>query len=165
MTSNGTRALCGEHGLPLFYAAGSVMCEHEQHPCNLSWSDLQPEAGEKIETREGAEIFASEVWVIEEPAVTIWTLLEQDAPKGCEAVQDLYSWSLNYESGKGPFALLLDLIGWSEEEYGSNLYLGDALGYVECDKVGRALQEYATRPADVREYVARLLEAESADTA
>src|SRR4051794_38404383 len=48
----------------------------------------------------------------------IWTLLEQDAPHGCESVQDLYSWSLNYDAGAGPFALFLDLIGWSTDELG-----------------------------------------------
>lgn len=73
-TSNegSTRALCGEHGLPLFYAAGSVFCEGpsttqhpatDPNPCDLSWSDLREEVGEVVEVREGDEIFAAEVWV------------------------------------------------------------------------------------------------------
>lgn len=95
--------------------------------------------------------------------MTIWQMLEQDAPEGCEAVQDLYSWSLNYDAGRGPFALFIDLIGWSEDEIGEPIYsLKDAsLGYVELDKLGLALREYADRPQDVRAYVDALMQAES----
>jgi hypothetical protein len=93
----------------------------------------------------------------------IWQMLEADAPDGCDAVQDLYSWSLNYDAGKGPFTLLLDLIGWSEENLGEPLYsLREAsLGYLELDKLATALTEYADRPHDVREYVDALMNAES----
>ena len=52
----------------------------------------------------------------------IWQMLEGDAPKGCSAVQDLYSWSLNYNAGCGPYTLFLDLIGWSFENHGEALY-------------------------------------------
>ena len=94
----------------------------------------------------------------------IWEMLEEDAPSGCEAVQDLYSWSLNYEAGKGPMTLYLDLIGWSEDHLGEPLYsLADAsLGYLELGKLADALTAYADRPHDVRAYVDALLEAESA---
>lgn len=90
--------------------------------------------------------------------VDLWEMLEQDAPSGCEAVQDLLSWSLNYEPGKGPFTLFLDLIGWSFDEYGDALYtLTEAsLGYVELGKLAEALTEYADRPHDVTAYVAAL---------
>lgn len=98
------------------------------------------------------------------PTMDIWEMLEQDAPAGCSAIQDLYSWSLNYDAGKGPMTLFLDLIGWSDEQIGEPpLYsLEDAsLGYVELDKLGLALREYAESPQNVREYVDKLLEAES----
>jgi hypothetical protein len=93
-----------------------------------------------------------------------WQLLEQDAPQGCEAVQDLYSWSTNYDAGKGPFTLFLDLIGWSEDEMGEDIYAykDRSLGYVELDKLALALVEYADRPNDVKEYVGELMAAESA---
>lgn len=93
----------------------------------------------------------------------IWAMLEDSAPAGCEAVQDLYSWGLNYDAGKGPFPLLLDLIGWSEDELGEPIYsLADAsLGYLELSKLAAALSEYADRPHDVREYVDALMEAEA----
>lgn len=97
----------------------------------------------------------------------IWTMLEQKPPLGCDAVQDLYSWSLNYDAGKGPFALFLDLLGWSDEHMGEPIYsLADAsskLGYVELDKLGLALREYAERPNEVREYVDALMAAESGE--
>lgn len=95
----------------------------------------------------------------------IWKLLEQDAPDGCEAVQSLYSWSTNYDAGKGPFALFLDLVGWSEDNLGEPIYsLKDAsLGYVELSKLADALSAYADRPHDVNEYVERLMAAEAGD--
>lgn len=96
----------------------------------------------------------------------IWTLLEQDAPRGCESVQDLYSWSLNFDAGRGPFTLFLDLIGYSEDEYGQALFAGDittACGYMELSKLGAALVAYSDAPHDVREYVGTLLAAESSE--
>jgi hypothetical protein len=95
----------------------------------------------------------------------IWALLEQDAPEGCEAVQALYGWSLNYDAGRGPFALFLDLTGWSDEHYGENVYQGtyaSGLGYVELDKLAKALTEYAARPLTVSAHVDALMDAESA---
>jgi hypothetical protein len=94
----------------------------------------------------------------------IWALLEQDAPAGCDAVQALYSWNLNYDAGRGPFGLFCDLIGYSEDAYGETIWQGkpsDSLGYVELDKLAKALTEYAHRPADVLNYVSALLEAEA----
>ncbi len=90
----------------------------------------------------------------------VWTLIE-DAPKACEATGNLYHWSTNYDAGKGPFTLFLDLIGWSEEELGEPLYA--SLGYVELGKLGDALNEYADRPSEVREFVDALLTAEMED--
>ena len=73
-----------------------------------------------------------------------------------------YSWSLNYDAGKGPFSLFLDLIGYSFDEFGEAVYAltESSLGYVELDKLGLALREYATAPASVTEYVSALIEAE-----
>lgn len=92
----------------------------------------------------------------------IWQLLEADAPPGCAAVQDLYSWSLNYDAGKGPFTLFLDLIGWTLDNLGEPAYdlKTTSLGYLECDKLAKALTEYADRPSDVTAYVETLMEAE-----
>jgi hypothetical protein len=96
----------------------------------------------------------------------IWELLEQTAPRGCEDVQDLYSWSLNYDTGKGPFALFLDLIGWSEDELGEPIYdmRNASLGYLELSKLADALTQYTTRPDAAREFVDTLMAAEMATT-
>jgi len=57
---------------------------------------------------------------------------------------------------------LLDLIGYSEDEYGCRLYRQEPpnLGYMELDKLGNALKAYANWPREVREYITALLEAE-----
>ena len=93
----------------------------------------------------------------------IWAMLEQDAPEGCGSVQDLYSWSLNFDSGTGPFTLFLDLTGYSVEEFGDRMYDMErmALGFVELSKLAAALESYSTRPYDVTEYVTALLTAEA----
>jgi hypothetical protein len=87
----------------------------------------------------------------------------EEAPEYASATADLYHWSTNYDAGKGPITLFLDMIGWSEDNIGETLYdLGDAsLGYLELDKLAKALTEYADRPQDVREFVDALIEAES----
>ena len=92
----------------------------------------------------------------------VWALLETP-PKDCEAVADIYSWSLNYDAGTGPMTLFLDLIGWSEDEIGEPLFSlkGMSLGYLELGKLADALNEYTDRPSDVREFVDHLMEAES----
>lgn len=93
----------------------------------------------------------------------IWQMLEAKPPRGCEAVQDLYSWSLNYDSAEGPFTLFIDMIGYSEDEYGEVMYAypldSSKLGYMELSKLADALQQYATRPDAVRGYVGALLDA------
>lgn len=96
-----------------------------------------------------------------EHAPDLWELLESP-PDGCDHVADLYDWSTNYDPGRGPITLYLDLIGWSQDEYGEPLYdlATMSLGYVELSKLAAALTEYAHRPHDVRDYVDRLMTAE-----
>jgi hypothetical protein len=88
----------------------------------------------------------------------VWTFTE-DAPAYCEKVADRWHWSTNYDAGKGPVTLYLDLIGWSEDEIGETLYdLSSAnLGYVELAKLAAALDEYTDRPTDVRAWVDELM--------
>lgn len=93
----------------------------------------------------------------------IWQLLEETAPVGCSDVQDLYSWSLNYDAGKGPFTLFLDLIGYSEDNFGETMFdlTSAALGYLELSKLADALQQYTDAPSDVNSYVVTLMDAEA----
>jgi len=88
----------------------------------------------------------------------VWAFTE-DAPDYASDVADLWHWSTNYEAGKGPFTLFVDLIGWSEDNIGETLYdlTSASLGYVELSKLADALKQYADRPQDVRAWVDELL--------
>jgi len=58
-----------------------------------------------------------------------------------EKIKDLYFWSLNFNSGNNPFCLYLDLIGYSEERYGSNIVKNPSefLGYLENTMLANCL--------------------------
>jgi hypothetical protein len=71
-----------------------------------------------------------------------------------DAVEALADWSENCEHPT-PYALFLDLIGWSEEEYGCRL-CSEAMpkvGYVEAFKLGQALEAWADHPREVEEHI------------
>lgn len=87
---------------------------------------------------------------------------EDDDTAGCDDVVSLYHWSLNFDPGKGPFVLFLDLIGWSEDEFGGPVYqLSEtSLGAYELRELADALRQYVEKPEDVRRCVAALLAAE-----
>ena len=73
-------------------------------------------------------------------------------------VDDLWSWSTNY-SFPSPASLFLDLIGYSQDEYGERLCseVMPDLGWEEQHRLGWALLAHAHRPADVLERVGELL--------
>jgi len=79
-------------------------------------------------------------------------------------ITGLYQWSLNYEAGRTPFTLFIDLIGWSAENIGSPLFdlseVHRVIGYLEADYLGDALKEYATIGQDAYDYVVRIIDAE-----
>ena len=88
----------------------------------------------------------------------VWSYVE-DAPAYASDVADLWHWSTNFDAGRGPISLFLDIIGWSDEVLGEPTYnLKDAaLGYLEISKLADALKQYSDRPTDVREWVEGLL--------
>jgi hypothetical protein len=88
----------------------------------------------------------------------VWQYTE-NAPTNAQDVSDLWHWSTNYDAGRGPFTLFLDLIGWSDDNYGEKFYnMNDmSLGYVELDKLARALGQYALNPRDVERWVDGLM--------
>lgn len=108
-------------------------------------------------------------------ARSVWEYTEA-APPYAEAVAELWSWSLNYGAADpaNPWALFLDLIGWSDEHYGERISTWSAdrdtlsrmgyrnatfsLGWVELDKLGRAMCAYADRPRDLDEWLSGLME-------
>lgn len=92
----------------------------------------------------------------------VWELLD-GAPDYAEGVSDLFHWSTNYDAGKGPATAFLDIVGYSDDEYGAPLYdwsTRPLIGPLEADKLGRALIEYADRPGDVLEYVREVIATE-----
>lgn len=88
----------------------------------------------------------------------------ENSPTYAIGIGDLYSWASNHE-GMQPFRKFLDLIGYTEEEFGEPL--GDwkepslALGYKELGLLGDAVTEYANRPQDVTDFLKELLLVES----
>jgi hypothetical protein len=93
--------------------------------------------------------------------IDVWQFTE-DAPAYAEKVADLWHWSTNYDAGRGPFTLLLDLIGYSEDHFGEPIYnlTSASLGYVELSKLACALEQYADRPTDVRAWIDELVSLE-----
>lgn len=95
---------------------------------------------------------------------TLWQLLEEGEERFPHIV-GLYQWSLNYEAGKGPMTIFLDLIGWSQMEIGAMLFdysngIYKTLGYMEIDYLGDALKEYADAGEVAYNFVSSLIEAE-----
>lgn len=94
---------------------------------------------------------------------TIWDYIEANQEGAFKDIVHLYHWSLNFEAGQTPFTAFLDLIGWSEGNYGSGMYnWGNVtLGYLELDYLADALKIYTDRPQDALQVVERLLELEA----
>lgn len=91
----------------------------------------------------------------------VWEFLELPNPHA-QAAADLYRWGLNFDNGKNPFVLFLDLIGWTEETWGQRSGTSpDCLGFMECDYLGDALKEYANRPHEVTRWIDELMECEN----
>jgi hypothetical protein len=95
---------------------------------------------------------------------TIWDLLESPKPSQ-EHTAGLISWSMNYDLKTGtPYHIFLDLIGYSADEYGSNLFnytnIQEVLGFMELDYLGDALKEYANNPQEVLDFIEAIDEAE-----
>jgi hypothetical protein len=92
----------------------------------------------------------------------LYELLEKNDNR-FEPICGLYSWSENFD-GQNPFAVFLDLIGYSNERFGSSLTtwagLESVLGYVELDYLADALKMYAVKPADVRDFIDLIISAE-----
>lgn len=82
-----------------------------------------------------------------------YELIEATA-ENTEAVSKLISWSENYNFPT-PASLFLDLIGYSEDCYGTRLCASQmpSLGYLELGMLADALNDYASNPQAVNDYV------------
>jgi len=84
------------------------------------------------------------------------------APERFADISSLYEWSLNYEAGKKPYSIFLDLIGYSHEQLGVALFSGDfnqVLGYLELDYLADALKVIANYGEEAYLYASALVEA------
>jgi len=109
----------------------------------------------------------SEQRVKERKEITLWDLLENPKPSQAHTA-GLISWSMNYDLKTGtPYHIFLDLIGYSLEEYGSNLFnysnIQRVLGFMELDYLGDALKEYAENPQAVLDFIKAIDEIEKGE--
>lgn len=80
-----------------------------------------------------------------------------------EAIDALKNWDTNYEAGRGPMALFLDLVGYSEEQGMDPLFdlKNNVLGYLELDYLADALKIYAQVGQEAHDYVTNLMNMEA----
>ena len=90
----------------------------------------------------------------------IWEFLEDETIFHPTETKALFEWSLNYDHSQRPFNLMLDLIGWSLDNYGHSLSGGVRLGYLEADYLGDALKEWADHPQQVEDWITDLMNCE-----
>ena len=91
----------------------------------------------------------------------IWVFLEDETKKHPKRTKELFDWSLNYDHKDRPFNLFLDIIGYSEDNYGHPMYDGTTrLGYVEADYLGKALMEWANKPQQIEDWITELMSCE-----
>ena len=79
-----------------------------------------------------------------------------------DAILDLYHWSQNFNHEQtNPFCLFFDLIGKSDDEFGSPLCdlakAWQSIGYLEAHKLGKALCAYSDHPLLCEQYASQLL--------
>ncbi len=89
-----------------------------------------------------------------ESTLTLEEVLENASPK-VQAIADLIEWSWNYDYKTGtPFWAFLDLIGYSADNYGSNLNPESfTLDFASADPFAEAIKVWATRPETVYEFI------------
>lgn len=77
-------------------------------------------------------------------------------------IASLWSWGTNYDWKNSPFALFLDLIGYSEDEIGEAQFEAKlhSLGFVEIGKLAEALTEYANAGLEAYSFTHALLMSE-----
>ena len=92
----------------------------------------------------------------------MWDFLEEE---DCTAPETraLFQWSLNYDHPDRPFNLFSDIIGYSEEHYGTRMWSGkfaSTIGYVEAGYLADALKEWSDNPQQVENWITELMATE-----
>lgn len=87
---------------------------------------------------------------------TYWEMLDTEHPSYVTHLVALINLSHNYD-GATPLHAFLDMVGFSEHEYGISL-CGEmpTLDYMSLDYLANALQEYVVRPHDVLDWYRQL---------
>jgi hypothetical protein len=90
------------------------------------------------------------------PSEKYWEMLD-DTPDKVSETAGLVNWSLNCEYPT-PLTLFMDITGISEDEYGTRLCETKFpnMGFVEIGYLADALQEYASNPSEVKEWLSEL---------
>lgn len=92
--------------------------------------------------------------------------LLDNPPKEFEGIARLWVWSSNFDY-PSPATVFIDLIGYSDNEYGVVMTTMKqavrCLGYMEIGMLADALNEYAERPNDARDYIRAILNAEGGE--
>ena len=97
-----------------------------------------------------------------EPGTKVIRTAHSDEPlPGCKlpqeaaAIEELYDWSLNFDSpGVNPYCLFLDIIGYSADRYGCYAYshelkdCGEVFGYKELCLLADALKLFENNGYD-----------------
>ena len=95
--------------------------------------------------------------------------LIENAPSHLESTAHLFHEVGDYDSGRAPLHMFLDLIGYSAEEYGCNIFdwsdISKTAGYMELDDLANALKEYAHAPTAVNEFIEQVIAAETEEEA
>ena len=95
---------------------------------------------------------------------TLETVLEKGEARFPHIV-GLYQWSTNYEAGKTPFTLFLDLTHYTHHNYGQPLFdlsnAWEVIGYLEAEYLGDALKEYSDKGESAYDFITSLVEAEA----
>jgi hypothetical protein len=86
----------------------------------------------------------------------------QEAPDWAKPIAELVEWSLNYDHKTGtPYWAFLDIIGYSDEEYGEKLNAEQfCLDYASADSFADSLKLWAIRPDDVYDFITKVQNAD-----
>lgn len=86
----------------------------------------------------------------------------ENAPEWASPIAELVEWSWNYDYKTGtPFWAFLDIIGYSDEEYGSKLNPEEfCLDYASADSFADCLKLWAIRPDDVYDFITKIQNAD-----
>ena len=92
----------------------------------------------------------------------VWTVLDEIEGKFLP-VAELYKWSTNFDQGQTPMTALLDIIGWSEEQYGESLYNWNnvTMGYYDLGLLADVIKLYSDDPVGTTKVIEAILEAEA----